>query len=565
MSISRCSAFLFLILLVAGALVLVSGCLTEQPADGVPPTETISNLTFYTEQNPPYNYEENGTLRGISIDLLEAVTEKMGHNVSRSQVRLVPWDEAYQAALTGNNTMIFAIARIPTRESSFKWAGPVPPYTTVVFARPDSGIVINNPTDLQAYRIGVVAEDAAMQQLLDIGVNESRIVQEPEASILIERTLNGTIDLWADSEISGRIITREVTGSASTFQVVYAFPEIPIYYGFSKDVRNTTVQSFQQALDTLKTEKDATGMTTYDRIVQRYIHPVAPEMTTDDLALFVQNASAFAATVGKQAALAEFSKKDGQFSRGDVYIYAYDYNCTLLAHPYQAELVGTDRTNYTDIRGLPMIQVGNYAASNGGGFIAYLYPAPDSGVIDEKALDSYEPKIGYIAPVGDSWWIGSGIYFSGTVPGSSGRPEVVSRMTGLVEQAAAYGRDHGSSTAFTEISNRKGMFVDAEGHYIYAYDYNGTLLAHPYLPEKIGTNLITKRDPFGMENIRALATTAQSGGGYVIFIWPNPDRDNQDELKIGYVLPVDDSWWVGSGVYLSEITGTNASLPSPVP
>jgi len=488
----------------------------------------------------------------------------MGHKVSRSQVRLVPWDEGYQAALTGNNTMIFAIARIPTRESSFKWAGPVPPYTTVVFARPDSGIVINNPTDLQAYRIGVVAEDAAMQQLLDIGVNESRIVQEPEASILIERTLNGTIDLWADSEISGRIISREVTGSASTFPVVYAFPEIPIYYGFSKDVRNTTVQAFQQALDAIRTEKDAAGITTYDRIIQRYIPAVSPEMTTDDLAKFVKNASAYAATVGKQAALAEFSKKDGQFSRGDVYIYAYDYNCTLLAHPYQAELVGTDRINYTDIRGLPMIQVGNSAASDGGGFIAYLYPAPDNGMIDEKALDRYEPKIGYVAPVGDSWWIGSGIYFSDTVPWSSGRPEVVSRMTGLVGQAAAYGREHGSSTAFTEISNRTGMFVDAEGHYIYAYDYNGTLLAHPYLPEKIGTNLITKRDLFGMENIRALATTAQSGGGYVVFIWPNPDRDNREELKIGYVLPVDDSWWVGSGVYLSEITGTNTSLTHPL-
>jgi len=66
MSNSRCSALLLLILLVAGALVLASGCLTEQPADGVPATGTISNLTFYTEQNPPYNYEQNGTLWGIS-------------------------------------------------------------------------------------------------------------------------------------------------------------------------------------------------------------------------------------------------------------------------------------------------------------------------------------------------------------------------------------------------------------------------------------------------------------------------------------------------------------------
>jgi signal transduction histidine kinase len=67
-----------------------------------------------------------------------------------------------------------------------------------------------------------------------------------------------------------------------------------------------------------------------------------------------------------------------------------------------------------------------------------------------------------------------------------------------------------------------------------------------------------------METIRALAETARSGGGYVVFIWPNPAQGNRDELKIGYVLPVDDTWWVGSGVYLSEITGRDASLALPV-
>ena len=40
-----------------------------------------ADLTYYTEQLPPYNYMENGTLEGISVDLLEAITEKMGKKV----------------------------------------------------------------------------------------------------------------------------------------------------------------------------------------------------------------------------------------------------------------------------------------------------------------------------------------------------------------------------------------------------------------------------------------------------------------------------------------------------
>jgi polar amino acid transport system substrate-binding protein len=271
MSISRRSSFFYLILFLLGVLLLASGCVTEQPSgsmSGITPAATPS-LTYYTEQNPPYNYEENGTLRGISIDLLEAITEKMGKNVTRDQVRLVPWNEGYQTALTGNNTMIFVIARIPARENSFKWAGPLPPIVTVVFARSDSGIVINNPEDLQGYHIGAVTDDAAVQQLRDIGINETRLVQEPDASMLVKRALNGEIDLWADSEVSGQYTARQVTGNTSTFQVVYTFSDIPIYYGFSRDVPDATVQAFQKALDTLKSEKDSAGLSTYDRIIQQ--------------------------------------------------------------------------------------------------------------------------------------------------------------------------------------------------------------------------------------------------------------------------------------------------------
>ncbi|HOP66220.1 MAG TPA: cache domain-containing protein [Methanoregulaceae archaeon] len=287
------------------------------------------------------------------------------------------------------------------------------------------------------------------------------------------------------------------------------------------------------------------------------------EMTPEELVAFVQDAAYYARETGQATALEEFSKKSGLYSKGDLYIYAYDFDGTLLAHPYEAEQVGGDRSDWTDIRGLPVIRIAEYAASNGGGYSAYLYPRPEGGVIDEDAPDTYIPKIGYSCPAGTDWWIGSGIYITdlaGDEPGEY--PPVVDTMISLVESGVEYGRLQGEDEAFREISNRTGMFVDAEGHYLYAYDYNGTLLAHPYLTESIGESLIEREDPFGMKNIRALSETAGSGGGFVVFIWPNPDRDNRLEQKIGYVLPVDGRWWVGSGVYLSEITGVDTSLPA---
>jgi signal transduction histidine kinase len=277
-------------------------------------------------------------------------------------------------------------------------------------------------------------------------------------------------------------------------------------------------------------------------------------MTPQELRTFVTNAAAYARVAGREAAVNEFSKKNGTFSTGDLYLYAYDFNGTLLAHPYLPDQVGQDRLNFTDIRGLHVIAIGNYTASKGGGFIAYLYPAPAGNAIDEAATDSYVPKIGYVYPVDSTWWIGSGIYFS-DLEGANPVPAPVADMISLEQKGADFGRKYGKDRTLSEITNRSGMFIDPEGHYLTGYDYNGTVLAHPYLPGAIGTNLSNRSDRFGMPIVRSAAETARAGGGYVVFIWPNPNAGNREELKIGYMLPVDRTWWIGSGAYLSEITG----------
>ncbi len=288
---------------------------------------------------------------------------------------------------------------------------------------------------------------------------------------------------------------------------------------------------------------------------------VYDQSSMGDLAAYVQDAAGFVQTAGAEAALKEFDIPDGQFIQGDWYIYAYDYGGILRAHPYERDLVGTYRGNWTDVRGLPMIRIAQETAANGGGYIAYLYPAPTAGVINESAAETYEPKIGYVYPAGADLWLGSGMYFGDITAEGEGRyPVAITEMISLVEGGVVYAEANGTDAALAEIGNVSGRFVDENGHYLYAYDYNGTLIAHPYLGDRVGSNLMDRTGPFGMENIRALSDTAADGGGFVVFVWPNPDNANLDEIKIGYVLPVNDEWWLGSGTYLSEITGEDSSL-----
>ncbi len=266
MSLPLRYTYLLPIAVMIGALLLTAGCLSEH--EQAPNDLT---LTYYTEELPPYNYEENGTLQGISVDLLESVTEELGAKVPREEVHLVSWTEGYQTALTQPGTVLFSTARTPEREQSFKWAGPIYTDNEVLFARRNRGITLQSPADLTGYRIGVIAGDIAIQQLLELGVNQNQLVPESNVSVLIAKLESGEIDLWACPAPSDRYYAKQVTGNYYTYPVVYHLQTADAYYAFSKDVPDSTVQSFQQALDAVKEEQDAAGISRYDRILGRYI------------------------------------------------------------------------------------------------------------------------------------------------------------------------------------------------------------------------------------------------------------------------------------------------------
>jgi polar amino acid transport system substrate-binding protein len=125
------------------------------------------DLTYITEQFPPYNYQEDGKLQGVSVDLLEKAWEKMGVNLNRSVIQLLPWKEGYQKTLDKKNMVLFSTARLPQREQLFKWAGPIGPIRNVLLAKRDKNISIKSPEDLEKYRIGAIYDDSAVQMLLE--------------------------------------------------------------------------------------------------------------------------------------------------------------------------------------------------------------------------------------------------------------------------------------------------------------------------------------------------------------------------------------------------------------
>ena len=125
------------------------------------------------------------------------------------------------------------------------------------------------------------------------------------------------------------------------------------------------------------------------------------------------------------------------------------------------------------------------------------------------------------------------------------------QMVKFVDEAAAYVKAVGREAALKEFSNPKGKFVREKGElYIYAYDFKCVCLAHGFTPDLVGRDPTAKKDNHGLLVIQQLRdTAARDGKGFVEFGWVDP-ATGKEGRKLGYVVKVDDSLWLGSGIYL---------------
>ena len=266
--------------------------------------------------------------------------------------------------------------------------------------------------------------------------------------------------------------------------------------------------------------------------------------SAEEMVAFVETAFEFAKTAGKAAALAEFNTRSGRFVDGELYIFAYDLQANALALPYQPELVGTNRWNLTTVDGARPLPDTIRAAQSGGGFSHFHYQDP---------ADNYtvKPKLGYAILAGPDWIIGSGIYDANEGDPFVRRgedPRVRGNLTSFVNESVAYAREHGRTAALAAFNDPNGSFVRGD-LYVFALEYDGTNLAHPFRPELVGTDRSGARDSLGVNYTRVQSLLAQQGGGFVFYRYPNPAHGMAPESKMSYVAPVDDTWYVGAGFY----------------
>jgi polar amino acid transport system substrate-binding protein len=252
---------------------------------------------------------------------------------------------------------------------------------------------------------------------------------------------------------------------------------------------------------------------------------------------FVNEAVDYARKHGKAAALRAFCAPDGQFRRGQLYVFAYDFDGNVIAHGGDPSLVGKDLLDMTDPNGLHVIRKLRALARAGGGWLYYMWGDPE-------ADNQVEPKLGYVRKVDDTWFLGSGTYGSAATA-----PPSRAQVKAFVDKAWAYARTVGRAQAVRTFMDRSGPFFRGQ-LYVFGDTYRGVVVCFPAEPQSVGKDLWDRVDPNGVYPIREMARVAKTrGSGWVTYVYQDPSQGGLERVKMSYVRAVDGDWFIGAGTY----------------
>lgn len=123
----------------------------------------------------------------------------------------------------------------------------------------------------------------------------------------------------------------------------------------------------------------------------------------------------------------------------------------------------------------------------------------------------------------------------------------------FIKQAKEYAVSKGKEQALKDFMDPSKTQFRKGSLYVFAQDFTGVNLAH-IKSSLVGSNMMTLKDPKGIMFIKDMTEMAKKEvkGSWVVYEWQNPTT-KAVETKHTFVLKVDDNWWIGAGIYASEM------------
>lgn len=221
-------------------------------------------LKVIMDYYPPFSYEENGEIKGISTQVVRAVLKEAGIETG---IKQYPFARAYQMSQKEKNIFEYCVVRTPERENLFQWVGAVGPAIQAILALKDRDIRIEKMEDLNKYSIGTVLEDVIDQYLRKheqkLGLKLDRVA---DYELNMNKLFMKRFDLCGMNKLVGMYLAKKLGHSENDIKSVYTIEELTGDYYLVTGLKTPpeTVKKLRTAFETVHSNG------TYQKILDGY-------------------------------------------------------------------------------------------------------------------------------------------------------------------------------------------------------------------------------------------------------------------------------------------------------
>lgn len=234
-------------------------------------TTTISfavPLELVTLQYPPYEYEENGEVKGIAVEIIQKAFKRMQQPIS---ITVLPWARAIHKIEHGEADAIFTAFKTSERETFAEFSNEIlMPQIVSLFVKKNSRIVFDgNISKLSQYQFGAVRK-VSYGESFDTAVKNEvlkniQLVTIGKQNFL--KLLRDRIDIVVSNKYGALDILKQLNKLDMVQELSPELQSIPSYIAFSKKRNLSAIRDkFDATLKQMKNDG------TYDKIINSYFN-----------------------------------------------------------------------------------------------------------------------------------------------------------------------------------------------------------------------------------------------------------------------------------------------------
>lgn len=220
-------------------------------------------LSIVTEEWAPYNYSENGALKGFSVEIVRAIAQSLNADID---IQLMPSMRAKASLESNQRTMLITMLRTPERETKYKWIGPLGDSSIYFYKRKGNPLEVSTIEDTKKVHSICARHGGLTTSKLQAAGFTNLEAGASDGSAVYRMLIFGRCDLAvSDSPLGVIHLLKQMNYPLdAVVQTGVKLIDSPIYIACSKDISDMEIARWQMALDKLKTSG------TFQVILKRY-------------------------------------------------------------------------------------------------------------------------------------------------------------------------------------------------------------------------------------------------------------------------------------------------------